>query len=136
MMTKLVLVQGGVEIPVLQYPLPLKGRSVDLEINTYKIEGKVTAARGRTYTYFAYAGGEFYVAGELGEGPITFKVPEDFKPRAAKTREEMYAVTKATRAAAKLAADEAALAAGEPVVEKPKRVRKAKVEAPAQQPSA
>jgi hypothetical protein len=106
-MAKLELTQSGVGHPVLQYPLPLKGRVVNLTINAQSIEGRVTSARGRTYTYFPYGGGEFYVAGELTEDPVEFTLPDNFTPRQLKSRGDMYQATKNQRAAKKLAEQEA-----------------------------
>jgi len=104
---KLVLSQGGVEHKVLQYAMPIKGRDLPLKINGFDVEGKVTSARGRTYTYFAYAGGEFYVQGELGEQPCDLHVPDGFEPRAHAGRAAQYEALKEKRAAARAATGEA-----------------------------
>jgi hypothetical protein len=126
---QLTLTQGGVEHKVYQYAMPIKGRDIYLRINSFEVAGKVTAARGRTYTYFVYAGGEFYVAGELGAAPCSMSVPDGFEPKVHVGRVAQYAVIKEKRAAARAAA----LAAGT-VPEPKKRGRKAKE--PAAQPAA
>lgn len=105
-MGQLTLIQGGVEHKVQQYPLPLKGREIYLKVNGFEVVGKVTSARQRTYTYFPYAGGEFYVAGELTAAPCTLQVPDGFEPRTLKSRTEQYEAIKAKRAEARAASTE------------------------------
>lgn len=106
-MAKLTLVQGGVEHKVLQYAMPVKGREIYLKVNGFDVTGRVTAARGRTYTYFPYAGGEFYVAGELSAAPCQMHVPEGFEPKTHTGRAAQYEALKAKRAEARAATGEA-----------------------------
>jgi len=119
------LIQGGLQHEVKQYPMPIKGRPVNLTINGHAVEGRVTTARNMIYTYFSVNGGEFYVAGELTEAPATLILPEGFTPRQGKTREQMYEVTKANR-------QKKAAEAGESVAPK-RRGRKTKEQAQAEQ---
>jgi hypothetical protein len=101
-MSKLILTQGGIEREVRQYALPLKGAPVNLSVNGFAVEGKVTNARNRIYTYFGYAGGEFYVEGELtADVDCKLDLPEGFAPRQHEPRTVAYDKAKALRAAKK-----------------------------------
>lgn len=113
----ITLTQSGIEHKVSQYPMPIKGTPVALSINGQAVEGKVTNARGKVYTYFAVAGGEFYVAGELNADPATLALPEGFAPRELKSRSAAYDEVKAKRAEK--------IAAGEIPAPKPRGRKKA-----------
>jgi len=114
----ITLKQGAVEHKVIRCPLPIKGTPGSAHINGYPVETRTTTWKGLSFTYFGYAGGEFYIEGELTNEPCTLNLPENFKPSKALSRNEAY-----ERRKAKMAAIKAAAATPEPV-EKPKRARR------------
>lgn len=131
----IALKQGAVEHKVFRCPLPIKGLSGSVHINGYPVETRTTSWKGLSFTYFGYAGGEFYIEGELTSEACELHLPENFKPSKAIDRATAY-----ERRKAKLAEERAAKAAAQPAAEpaaKPKRGRRpASPAAPVAQPAA